>query len=115
VDEKNQNDQNQDKRKCAQREVLAWFGPFCGFHSHRTLDAFQIKKGSRLKKQLFLLNLQPLQKLTSRYLQIAFKAYFELGAFIQFHVATFEEQAGSGTESASNRRSNRGAFATANH
>lgn len=97
VDEEDQNDENQDKSKRAQREVLAGFAPFCRFHSHRILDAFQIRKGSRLKKHLSLLNLLPLSKLTCRYLQVAFKAYFELGAFIQFHVVTFEEQAGSGT------------------
>jgi len=56
VDDEDQNDQYQDKSKRAQREVLARFGPFCGFHSHRVLDAFQIKKGGRLKKQLSLLN-----------------------------------------------------------
>lgn len=118
MDEEDQNDENQDKSKRAQREVLAGFGPFCGFHSHRTLDAFQIKKGSRLKRRLSLLNLltcRPYQKLTSRYLQVALKAYFELGAFIQFHLATFQEQAGSCTEPSANRSSNRSAFATTNH
>jgi len=115
VDEEDQNDQNHDKSKRAQREVLARFAPFCGFHSHRILDAFQSRKDSRLKKHLALLNLLPLLKLTCRYLQVAFKAHFKLGAFIQFHFAAFEQQAGSGTESASNRRSYGSAFATANH